>query len=270
MKKATDFIAWALTHAKPNGAEPWEYLWGTTGTPITPSLIERKWQSHYCDRMTRAQYDKCVAAFTGKTATDCQGLLDAYLDVDVNADYCYKTWCTDKGTLEDLSDRPFVVGEAVFTTNAKGNMGHVGFVCGFDGDTEPLAVEARGIAYGVVITRLCKRGWTHRGLVTKMLDYTDGGDTVADTEHTIFVVTTPMQRGDTFRAMQEALNLSGYTDADGDPLTEDGKWGKRSQQAFDRLIAAHTAIAVEDKPTELPVTVTYGDTVYEGSVAHRD
>ena len=37
--------------------------------------------------------------------------------------------------------------------------------------------------------------------------------------------------------MQKALNLAGYTDAGGSVLEEDGKWGKKSKQAFDAMIA---------------------------------
>ncbi len=79
-----------------------------------------------------------------------------------------------------------------------------------------------------------------------------------------FTVTSPISRGDDYRAMQEALNLSGYTDADGDSLSEDGKWGKRSQQAFDRLIAAHTAPEAIATHT---ITLTCDDNIiYSGTI----
>ena len=37
--------------------------------------------------------------------------------------------------------------------------------------------------------------------------------------------------------MQEALNALGYTDAEGKVLDVDGKWGKRSRQAWDKSVA---------------------------------
>lgn len=36
--------------------------------------------------------------------------------------------------------------------------------------------------------------------------------------------------------MQAALNAAGYTDEAKKPLVEDGKWGKKSQFAFERLL----------------------------------
>ena len=50
-------------------------------------------------------------------------------------------------------------------------MGHVGWVCGFDEDGEPLVVEARGLYFGVVVTRMGSERWTHRGLMTVKFDY---------------------------------------------------------------------------------------------------
>ena len=37
------------------------------------------------------------------------------------------------------------------------------------------------------------------------------------------------------KAMQMALNLNGYTDNEGKKLKVDGKWGSRSQYAFDTM-----------------------------------
>ncbi len=45
-------------------------------------------------------------------------------------------------------------------------------MCGFFG-SDPLVVEARGIKYGVVITRMSQRAWKYRGLMTKIFSYED-------------------------------------------------------------------------------------------------
>lgn len=50
-------------------------------------------------------------------------------------------------------------------------MKHVGWVCGFDSDGEPLVIEERGLSYGCVVTRLSGRGWTHQGLMTVRFAY---------------------------------------------------------------------------------------------------
>ena len=118
--------------------------------------------------------------------------------------------------------------------NSRGKMSHVGWVCGMDSDGELLVVEARGLSYGVVVTRLEDRAWTHRGLMTKKFDYKEEQPIA-----TRFEVIKPMLKGDGVKAMQNALNVNGYTDDNGNALEEDGKWGSKSQAAFRKLLEAH-------------------------------
>ena len=256
MTNVLDFIRWALTHVNPNtvpsgavlvggtatnvGAEPWQYLFGTVKSKTTAARIEERWRNHYSKTWTREAYDRATAAMSpGDFATDCQGLLDAYLTyelgekTDVNADYNYRKWCADKGKISEI-ERPYKLGEAVFMANSRGKMSHVGWICGLDSDGELLVVEARGLSYGVVITRLEDRPWTHRGLMTKKFDYKE-----KEPMATKFEVLSPMLRGDGITAMQRALNANNYTDDNGNALEEDGKWGSKSQAAFRKLLEAH-------------------------------
>ena len=258
MTNIFDFIRWALTHVNPDtvpsgavlangtatnvGAEPWHYLYGTVRTKTTQSRIAERWENYYSSHgWSKESYNNATAEMQPDDyATDCQGLLDAYLTyvqgekTDVNADYNYRKWCTGKGKTSEI-ERPYELGEAVFMANAKGRITHVGWICGLDVDGEPLVVEARGLSYGVVITRLEDRPWTHRGLMTKKFDYKE--DEPMATE---FEVIKPMLKGDGVKAMQNALNVNGYTDDNGDALVEDGKWGSKSQAAFRKLLEAHT------------------------------
>ena len=257
MTNILDFIRWALTHVNPNtvpsgavlakgtaaniGTEPWHYLYGTVKSKTTAERIEERWRNHYSKTWTREAYDRATAEMQPEDyATDCQGLLDAYLTyvqgekTDVNADYNYRKWCTGKGKTSEI-ERPYELGEAVFMANSRGKMSHVGWVCGLDLDGELLVVEARGLSYGVVITRLEDRAWTHRGLMTKKFDYKEDKPMA-----TKFEVIKPMLRGDGIAAMQKALNVNGYTDDNGNKLVEDGKWGSKSQAAFRKLLEAHT------------------------------
>ena len=256
MTNVLDFIRWALTHVNPNtvpsgavlangtasniGTEPWHYLYGTVKSKTTAERIEERWRNHYSKTWTREAYDRATADMQSDDyATDCQGLLDAYLTyvqgekTDVNADYNYRKWCADKGRTNEI-ERPYMLGEAVFMANSRGKMSHVGWICGLDSDGELLVVEARGLSYGVVITRLEDRPWTHRGLMTKKFDYKEKEPTA-----TKFEVLSPMLRGDGIAAMQRALNANGYTDDNGNALEEDGKWGSKSQAAFRKLLEAH-------------------------------
>ena len=266
MTNILDFIRWALTHVNPNtvssgavlangtaaniGTEPWHYLYGTVKSKTTAERIEERWRNHYSKTWTREAYDRATACMSpGDFATDCQGLLDAYLTyelgekTDVNADYNYRKWCSEKGKTSEI-ERPYEIGEAVFMANSRGKMSHVGWICGLDSDGELLVVEARGLSYGVVITRLEDRPWTHRGLMTKKFDYKEKKPMA-----TKFEVTKPMLKGDGVEAMQKALNANGYTDANGNKLAEDGKWGAKSQAAFKKLLEAHT------QESEIKVTV---------------
>ena len=258
MTNVLDFIRWALTHVNPNtvpsgavlvggtatnvGTEPWHYLYGTVKSKTTVERIEERWRNHYSKTWTREAYGRATACMSpGDFATDCQGLLDAYLTyelgekTDVNADYNYRKWCTGKGKISEI-ERPYKLGEAVFMANSKGKMSHVGWVCGLDSDGELLVVEARGLSYGVVITRLEDRAWTHRGLMAKKFEYDKEEKPMA----TKFEVLSPMLRGNGIAAMQKALNANGYTDDNGNALKEDGKWGSKSQAAFRKLLEAHT------------------------------
>ena len=267
MTNVLDFIRWALTHVNPNtvpsgavlangtatnvGAEPWHYLYGTVRTKTTPSRIKERWENFYSFHgWSREAYDNATAKMQPDDyATDCQGLLDAYLTyvqgekTDVNADYNYRKWCTGKGKTSEI-ERPYELGEAVFMANSGGKMKHVGWICGFDVDGEPLVVEARGLNYGVVVTRLEDRAWTHRGLMTKKFDYKED-----EPMATKFEVIKPMLKGDGVKEMQKALNATGYTDDNGNKLVEDGKWGSKSQAAFRKLLEAHT------QESEIKVTV---------------
>lgn len=252
MYKVNNFIRWALTHAK-GGAEPWNYLFGSVRVKTDANTLDRYYENHYKSQMTRERYDQLTADWPRDGyATDCQGLLDAYLtyecgdQTDINADMNYRLWCTDRGRIEDIN-RGFVIGEAVFMANNAGRMTHIGWVCGFDG-FEPLIVEARGIAYGVVVTQLYDRRWTHRGIMTKKFEYTEEHEMIK------FEVAKPMHSGEAYLAMQKALNLAGYTDADSNALEEDGKWGRRSEEALVALLQAHSAFIGAPAPEPEPVT----------------
>ena len=278
MTNVLDFIRWALTHVNPNtvpsgavlangtaaniGTEPWHYLYGTVKSKTTAARIEERWRNHYSKTWTREAYDRATAEMQPEDyATDCQGLLDAYLTyvqgekTDVNADYNYRKWCTGKGKTSEI-ERPYELGEAVFMANSRGKMSHVGWVCGLDLDGELLVVEARGLSYGVVITRLEDRAWTHRGLMTKKFDYKEDKPMAIK-----FEVIKPMLKGDGVKAMQNALNVNGYTDDNGNKLVEDGKWGSKSQAAFRKLLEAHM------QESEIKITVNDSE-MFSWSIKH--
>lgn len=273
-----NFIKWALTHAKRAdilreanlplsfdecGTEPWQYLFGSVRVRTTQNTLDYYYTNHYQKNYTRAQYDNITANWDRNGyATDCQGLCDAWWtyeqnqQTDINAQMNYSIWCTNKGLISEI-DRPYVVGEALFMySSTQGKMSHVGWICGFDKQGNALAVEARGIKYGVVVTKVADRAWTHRGLMTNVFDYSEPIEEDKPMDKIKFEKVSPMLKGEPFLAMQHALNLAGYTDDAGNELEEDGKWGAKSQQAFEALLANHTAPASDLSPvTPEPVPI---------------
>lgn len=248
MKNATDFIVYALTHVKaesiPEGAklpidieecgkEPWEYLYGTTGNRVTQALLDERYEHFYSKKgWSREAYDIATENWAAlrRRAADCQGLLDSFLGTDVTANYCYSAWCSERGSVNDV-ERPYEIGEALFYRNGEGKMTHVGFVCGFL-DGEPLAVEARGIRFGVVVTRFSERPWTHRGLVTAKLSYS--GE--FRDEPVVLAVKTPMICGESILNLQKALNSLGYYCG-----APDGKCGRITMSGVREFVSRHRA-----------------------------
>ena len=189
----SQFVAWGLTHVDPGsvptnanlivphsscGTDPWAYLYGSIRATLNEATINHFFENHYTTMFTYTQYSENVATWTNAShATDCQGLLDAWMTyvqgvaTDYNCQMNYQYWCTDKGEIASIN-RPYVIGEAVFVYSRRlGRMGHIGWICGFDEDGEPLVVEAKGFMHGVIISRLCEGKWTHRGLMTVKFIY---------------------------------------------------------------------------------------------------
>ncbi len=68
----------------------------------------------------------------------------------------------------NLSVEP--TAEAVFNGSSSKKT-HVGWVCGFLPDGDVLVMEERGLSYGFVVTRMSKRAWKYRGLMTRRYSY---------------------------------------------------------------------------------------------------
>lgn len=243
-----DFITWGMTHTQ-GQPDAWHYLFGSVRVQTTPAALDMYRKAYIARGWDGAAFDAATADWQPTDyATDCQGLLDAWLTyeqgqkTDINADMNYRSWCTDKSEISG-SLRPWQVGEAVFTqSKSTGKMTHVGWVCGIK-NGDPLILEARGLKFGVVISRLSERNFTHRGLMTKVFDYKG-----EEPEMVKFEIATPMHTGAAYKLMQTALNAAGYTDADGKKLVEDGKWGKKSQYAFDGMVKEYSP------ETDIPIT----------------
>ncbi len=246
MKSALDFIRFALSHAKfesiPVGTklpldieecalEEWEYLPGMKGELVTKETLEAKYENFYklCG-WTREKFDHLTGSFAQRRvhACDSQGLLAAYTGMEATPNYCYSAWCSDKGRIGEVK-RPYAIGEAVFVMDKEERMMHTGFICGQIGG-EPLVVEARGVVYGVCVTRLSDRPWTHRGLCTRRLIYDEG----CYDEQIVLSLQKPMMQGEAVKLLQRALNALGYFAGEAD-----GKCGEFTLGAIKEFSRAH-------------------------------
>lgn len=214
MENVIEFVKWALMRAKkstvPKGAIlpiplsevgsvcEAEYMWGTSGATITQKLLDARFKSYYSKNgWTRAEFDAATKGWVEakKKVTDCQGLNDWYMGRDTNANGNYVNYCTDKGLMTSIK-RKYVLGEAVFNgTDSKKT--HVGWICGFMSNGDPLVVEAQGLKYGVVVRYLKKRSFKYRGLMTKKFKYEEiePDEPVKPIDPSTFVFTRQLKYG---------------------------------------------------------------------------
>lgn len=161
MIKASQLIIWAKAHIGDG------YVYGAVDVICDVALLKAK-QQQYGASMGNGYYQlngdytrgRC-ARWLGKRVYDCSGIIKAghraisgvWQDVSAQGTY---DQCSKRGTIGSM---PLVPGCLVFIySKAEKRIGHVGLYIG-GGDV----IEARGVNYGVVITRLSGRAWTHWG-----------------------------------------------------------------------------------------------------------
>ena len=136
------------------------YMYGVNGLVVTEALIQSK-ANQYPNMYTDGYIVKC-RKLIGKVAYDCSSITDLYLGKDRSANGWLAS-CSEKGAISTMPD---IVGLIV---HKDGHMGiHVGGC---------YAVEARGIDYGIVKTKIDGRPWTSWGKLAD-LEYTEEGDTM--------------------------------------------------------------------------------------------
>lgn len=147
------------------------------------------------------------------------------------------TMCKKDGAKNGSIDSiPDVGGILVFSD------GHVGVYVG-----NGKVVEARGYAYGVVVTNLAERNWTSWSfLPSHILDYEgkDGVEIVAKTYtlgERVLKVTQPMMNGSDVTELQRALILKGFS-----TIKVDGFFGTDTEAAVKAFQKA-AKIAVDGK-----------------------
>ena len=199
---------------------------------------------------TEEQYRK--ALYWREHATrvwDCNGLAEGIYEmytgvcIDTKARFNYSEWCNPKGS--NMADMPRVPGIAVFIhSSSKGYITHVGYLYKPVKEGEPKGdwwvIEARGVLYGVVKTKLSERGWNRWGAMTKYYDY-EGAleDDDKDTGAVVNPFGARMLKkgcaGEDVRALQETLISLGFSCG---KYGADGEFGKATLAAVQQYQAA--------------------------------
>lgn len=243
------------------------YIMGATGQNPKKWAVNSWWFTQYSgSQKTKALYWREHAA----RVWDCNGLPEGLykdwsgVDINTKARYNYANWCDPKGS-GTIPVQYRVPGAAVFMHSASaGYITHVGYL------VEPVqagkpsgdwwVIEARGVNYGVVRTKLSTRGWNRWGWMTKYFDYSASGSTNVSLSGPALGdrILKNGSEGADVREMQSGLIRLGYDlgrwGADGDfgdatelavrafqkanGLTVDGQFGPKSLAAFEQALAA--------------------------------
>lgn len=155
--RAHDGYIMCATGQDPKKLSRWWFNGQYSGRQLTQAL---KWKAN-CERVW-----------------DCNGLAEGYYkdmtDVDINtrARNNYSEWCDPKGS--GMIPKAYrVPGAAVFKRSSY--IHHVGYLVEPVNPGHPegdwYVIEAKGVMYGVVLTKLLSGGWNCWGLMTKYFDY---------------------------------------------------------------------------------------------------
>jgi hypothetical protein len=241
------------------------YIMCATGQNPKKWAVNSWWFTQYTnsDQRKKALYWREHA----QRVWDCNGLAEGlykdYSGVDINtqARYNYAQWCSPKGS-GLIPAKYRVSGAAVFWGTSAANIHHVAYLYKPVKDGVPSGdwyiIEARGVYYGVVMTRLNERKPNYWGWMTKYFDYDQSGVSVpTDAPATSTRILRNGDEGEDVRAMQTNLIRLGYDcgrwGADGDfgdatemalkkfqsehGLEADGEYGPLSKAAMDKAIA---------------------------------
>lgn len=207
-------------HARKDG-----YIMGATGQNPKKWSQNSWWFTQYNDN-TKQKSKALYWREHAQRVWDCNGMAEGiykdYSGVDINtkARYNYSEWCGEKGSgMIPASKR--VEGAAVFWGTKASKIHHVAYldapVTAGKPEGDWYLIEARGVLYGVVRTKLSERKPDFWGLMTKYFDYSNSVSN--DSESVLHLGDRLLKNGmegSDVQELQESLIRLGY---------DCGKWG---------------------------------------------
>ena len=217
------------------------YIMGAKGQDPKKWAVTSWWYTQYTGQQKeKALYWREHAARVWDCNGMAEGIYEDFSGVNVNtkARFNYAEWCSPKGT-GDIPAQHRVPGAAVFIhSSSAGYITHVGYlvepVKAGDAAGDWWVIEARGVMYGVVKTKLSARGWNRWGLMTKYFDYGDAAQAqpVRLGDRTL----KNGSEGEDVRELQSALIRLGY---DCGRWGADGDFGDATEQAVELFQRTH-------------------------------
>lgn len=267
------------------------YIMGATGQNPKKWSTSSWWFTQYSgSQKTKALYWREHAA----RVWDCNGLAEGIYkdfsgtDINTKARYNYSQWCDPKGS-GLIPAKYRVPGAAVFWGDSASNIHHVAYLYKPVVDGKPdgdwYLIEARGVNYGVVMTKLKSRNPNYWGLMTKYFDYENGAVITPTVYHLGDRTLKNGSEGDDVKELQTDLIELGYDcgrwGADGDfgdatemavkdfqtdhKLEADGQFGSKSYAAM--LTALAKIHQTVDNPRKVEI---YGGNCYVRTAPNTD
>ena len=217
------------------------YIMGATGQNPKKWATNSWWFTQYSgSQKTKALYWREHAT----RVWDCNGLAEGLykdfsgVNINTKARYNYSGWCGPKGTglIPAYQRRE---GAAVFWGKTAATITHVAYLDAPVDTNKPTGdwwiIEARGVMYGVVRTKLSSRKPNFWGLMTKYFDYSDSEIDYSEPTLGERILKNGMEGGDV-KTMQENLIALGY---DCGKWGADGEFGDATELALRAFQADH-------------------------------
>lgn len=211
------------------------YIMGSKGQDPKKWSKTSWWFTQYSGKQkTKALYWRENAARVWDCNGVAEGLYEDFSDVNINtkARYNYANWCDPKGK-GMIPVKYRVPGAAVFWGDSASSIHHVAYLDGPVDANNPAGdwyiIEARGVMYGVVRTKLYSRNPNYWGIMSKYFDYENADYTPVE-QHLGDRLLKNGCEGTDVKELQVALIRLGFSCG---KYGADGDFGDATEQAVE-------------------------------------